>query len=256
MLGRVPGHWEPRLNLLQLSVVIPVFNEEANLHPLYKRLTSALEALSLERWQIVLVDDGSRDGSASIMKALACADPRLRCLHFTRNQGQTAALDAGIRHAELPFIATMDADLQNDPADLKILIPLMGPGIGAVCGVRVKRQDSLIKRLSSRFANRVRNWLSQENITDTGCSLKLFRREALQRIKLFEGMHRFLPTLVKMEGFQVVEVPVGHHPRLAGKSKYGIWNRVFRSFVDLLAVRWMKKRQLRYQLMDTERPIS
>jgi glycosyltransferase involved in cell wall biosynthesis len=232
-----------------------VFNEEANLRPLFERLKAALEGLGLERWQVVLVDDGSRDGSAAVMKALAGEDPRLCCLHFTCNQGQTAALDAGIRHAELAFIATMDADLQNDPADLKNLLPLMGPGIGAVCGVRVKRQDSLVKLLSSRFANWVRNRLSQENITDTGCSLKLFRGEALQRVKLFEGMHRFLPTLVKMEGYQVVEVPVGHFPRVAGKSKYGIWNRAFRSFVDLLAVRWMKKRKLRYQLKDSERPM-
>ncbi|MCB1052829.1 MAG: glycosyltransferase family 2 protein [Acidobacteria bacterium] len=235
-------------DLRQLSIVIPVFNEQENLELLCEKVKQALSAMDLEDWEVILVNDGSRDNSEAVMEAIATADARFKPIHFVANQGQTAAMDAGIRHVRFAFFATMDADLQNDPADLRLLKPAMADGIGAVCGVRVQRRDTFIRRISSKIANWVRNKLSNETITDTGCSLKLFRTQAFERIKLYEGMHRFLPTLIKLEGYSVVEVPVGHHPRHAGESKYGVWNRVFKSFTDLLAVRWMKKRYLRYQI--------
>ncbi len=235
-----------------LSAVLPVFNEIDNLEQLTQKLTAIFEALQPGFWEVVLVNDGSSDGSGEWLQQYCAAHPHFRVIHFLTNQGQTAAFDAGFRAAKGEFLVTMDSDLQNDPADIPLLLGQMTEGVGAVCGVRVKRQDDWLRRISSKLANWVRNKLSGDNITDTGCSLKLFRTECFARMPMFEGMHRFLPTLVKMEGFTVVEVPVSHHPRFAGESKYGVWNRVFRSFFDLLAVRWMKKRKLRYQI--TERP--
>lgn len=230
-----------------VSIVVPVCNERDNLEKLVEKIESAMGGERTPSWELILVDDGSTDGSDAVMTALARERPHLRHLHFTCNQGQTAAMDAGIRAARGTYVVTMDADLQNDPADIPNLLDHMEEGIGCVAGVRTKRRDNWLRRVSSRFANWVRNKLSNENITDTGCSLKVFRRACFDRIQLFEGLHRFLPTLVKMEGYRVVEVPVRHHPRHAGESKYGVWNRVFKSLWDLLAVRWMKRRHLRYE---------
>jgi glycosyltransferase involved in cell wall biosynthesis len=155
---------------------------------------------------------------------------------------------AGIKAARGKIIITLDADLQNDPADIPLLLSALDQGFEAAVGWRKKRNDNFIRRVSSRIANWVRNVISSETIKDTGCSLKAFRAEAIQPIELFEGMHRFLPTLVKMNGGKVTEVEVSHHPRARGVSKYNVWNRVFRSFLDLLAIRWMKWRKLRYQI--------
>lgn len=237
---------------MQLSIVAPVYNEVENLENLVKKVSEAMAAESIEIWEIVLVNDGSTDGSAELMGRLSKRNPHVKAVHFNRNYGQTAAMDAGMRAAIYDFVMTIDADLQNDPADVGKLFSKMEEGIGCVCGVRTKRRDSWVRLLSSRVANAVRNYVSDETITDTGCSLKLFRRSCLEEIKLYEGMHRFLPTLVKMQGYQVVEVPVNHLPRVKGVSKYGVWNRVFRSFFDLLAVRWMKKRWLNYQIENRE----
>ena len=238
--------------MLQISVVVPVYNEVDNLGPLIDRITHALSKREPTSWEAILVDDGSKDGTSSLMDELSPAHPNFRMVHFVANQGQTAAMDAGLRLARGQYIVTMDADLQNDPDDIETLMAAMTDEYDCVCGVRVKRQDNWIRLISSRIANSIRNWLSQETITDTGCSLKAFRRECFDRVQLFEGMHRFLPTLIKMEGYRVTEVPVKHHPRTAGISKYGVWNRLFKSFRDLMAVRWMKQRQLRYQIRNIE----
>jgi glycosyltransferase involved in cell wall biosynthesis len=195
------------------------------------------------------VDDGSTDGSDAILRGLRDADPHVRVLTFKRNAGQSAAMDAGFKSARGEAVVTLDADLQNDPADIPRLLEGLS-GWDAVVGVRHQRQDNLVRRVSSRVANYVRNRLSDETITDTGCSLKAFRGTALQRLVLYDGMHRFLPTLLKMEGFRVSEIPVGHRPRRHGESKYGIGNRLLPSFMDLLAVRWMKRRKLHYEVKD------
>ncbi|HRV83036.1 MAG TPA: glycosyltransferase, partial [Planctomycetota bacterium] len=142
------------------------------------------------------------------------------------------------------LLATLDSDLQNDPGDLLAMLETLGD-LDAVVGYRIKREDTWLRRVSSKVANGVRNRLSGDQIRDTGCSLKLFRTAAIRDIALFEGMHRFLPTLLRYHGYQVAEFPVSHHPRLAGTSKYGVWNRVFRSFRDLIAVRWMRSRIIR-----------
>lgn len=233
-----------------ISIVIPLFNEEPNLTPLYESTKKVMEALNAP-WELVFVDDGSNDGGPEILKRMAGKDPAVRVLAFEKNAGQTAAFDAGFKAARGEFIITMDADLQNDPGDIPRLVEMIRQGdCELVCGWRHKRDDPLIKRISSKIANHVRNKLSSENIHDTGCSLKAFKRDALLDIKLYSGMHRFFPTLMKMHGFRVREVKVNHLPRQFGESKYNVSNRVFRSFYDLLAVRWMKNRFLRYKIKE------
>lgn len=235
---------------MDISIILPIYNERDNLELLVEKVTAAMERLEHTTWEVLCVNDGSTDDSAVLLEKITRKDPRFKPLHFRRNQGQTAAFDAGIRNAAGDFLITMDADLQNDPADIPRLLMHLDDTVGAVCGVRVKRRDNLVRRLSSKTANWIRNKVSGDCITDTGCSLKLFRAACFKQIRLYEGMHRFLPTLVKMEGYDIVEVPVNHHPRHAGTSKYGVWNRLFKSFKDLLAVRWMKTRLLRYELVS------
>lgn len=229
------------------SVAIPVFNEAESLEELIRRVQASLERLN-QPWELLLVDDGSSDGSFATIARLKGQFPAVRGLRFSKNNGQTAAMAAGIKAARGKIIITLDADLQNDPADIPLLLSALDQGFDAAVGWRKKRNDNFIRRVSSRIANWVRNVISSETIKDTGCSLKAFRAEAIQPIELFEGMHRFLPTLVKMNGGKVTEVEVSHHPRARGVSKYNVWNRVFRSFLDLLAIRWMKWRKLRYQI--------
>jgi glycosyltransferase involved in cell wall biosynthesis len=194
----------------------------------------------------VVADDGSTDRTADQLRALKREFPRLRVVRLLKNAGETAAIDAGFKHARGELIATLDADLQNDPADIPKMVAMMKDW-DVVCGVRAKREDSFIRRLSSRVGNGTRNWLTHENITDVGCTLKVFRASCAKRVKLFTGMHRFMPTLLRMDGARVTEVPVNHRPRLKGCSKYGVWNRLFRGLYDIFGVRWMQSRWLQYQ---------
>ncbi len=233
-----------------LSIVIPVYNERENLMVLEEELEKHLPALNLD-YEILLVDDGSLDGSPNLIRALQRVNPRLRLVRFQNNDGQTSAFAAGFQAAHGKIIVTMDADLQNDPADIPRLLEKM-KNHDVVCGWRQERNDPWIRKMSSRVANTVRNRLSDEDIADIGCSLKAFRRECFESVKLFKGMHRFFPTLLKMEGFQVAQVKVRHHPRRRGHSKYNIRNRLLPSFLDLLAIRWMKKRQLKFQIMEED----
>ncbi len=230
----------------EISVVIPVYNEEENIPILTSELEKALEPLR-KPYEILYVDDGSRDGSLNRILEAGRKNPKIRVISFEQNAGQTAAMDAGFRAARGEVIVTLDADLQNSPSDIPLLLEKI-PEYDIVCGWRSERNDPWIRRVSSVIANTVRNALSREEIHDTGCSLKAYKRACFDQIKLYDGMHRFLPTLFKMEGFRAVEVKVSHHPRRHGNSKYNIRNRLFRSFMDLLAVRWMKKRKLNYRI--------
>ena len=233
---------------VDVSLVIPVFNERENLAPLLAEIAVALAG---RRYEVVAVDDGSTDGSVAALKSLQPAYPGLHIVTFAANAGQTAAFAAGFRAARGTVIVTLDADGQNDPADIPALLDELARGnAAAVAGYRAARQDSAWKRIQSRIANGVRNWLNHETIRDTGCSLKAFRADAVRNLPLFAGMHRFLPTLVKMQGGTVAEVPVRHRPRRSGTTKYGMWNRVFRSLADALAVRWMQRRVLRYRVTE------
>lgn len=177
----------------------------------------------------------------------------MRVLRFTENCGQSAALDAGFRAARGAVIATIDADLQNDPADLPRLLAALERA-DVVNGIRVGRQDPWLRRASSRVANAFRNWATGDHVTDVGCSLRVMRVEFLRRVKLYRGMHRFLPTLLRMEGARVIELPVSHRPRRRGRSKYGIANRLWVALTDLLAVCWMQRRRLDYRLREDEDP--
>ena len=234
----------------ELSVVIPVYNERDNLHPLTAQTLKALTG-QVSSFEIIYVDDGSTDGSGALLDQLAQHHPEVQVVHFIRNYGQTAAFDAGFRHARGALIATLDADLQFDPADIPRLLPL-AEQYDLVCGWRRDRHDTLVKRLSSRIANLVRTTVTHDGVHDTGCSLKVFRRAIIERVPLFEGMHRFFPALARMHGFSLTEVPVHHYPRAHGQSKYGIGNRLFKGLYDLIAVRWMQKRCLRYTYRKTD----
>jgi glycosyltransferase involved in cell wall biosynthesis len=233
---------------IEISVVVPVFNEEENLPILLPRLVEVLKALGLP-YEMVFVDDGSSDGSRRVLRRMISQHPFLRIIGFKENRGLSAAVLAGVREARGRKIITLDSDLQNDPADIPRLLKYLDQ-YDMVTGWRQKREDPWLKRISSKIANSVRDRLSRENIKDIACTFRIFKRECFRDIPKFNGMHRFLPTLVKMEGYRVIEVPVSHHPRKFGKSKFNIRNRIWRSFIDLLAVRWMKSRDLRYEIEE------
>ena len=236
--------------MLDLSVVIPVFNEEENLPLLWPELRSVLDGLALT-YEVIFVDDGSLDGSAEIARAFRDADPRVRLVRFKANVGETAATDAGFKTSQGRFVVVMDADLQNDPHDIPRMLRELDRW-DAVTGWRVQRGDgdSLVRRVSSRLANRVRNWISDDTIQDSGCTFRAFRRECLRGLVLYRGFHRFVPTLLRMRGDRVLEIPVNHRPRRFGRSKYGVFNRMFVAFADLLVVRWMKSHLLRYEITE------
>jgi glycosyltransferase involved in cell wall biosynthesis len=233
-----------------LSVVIPVYNEEENLRPLWEELRGVLDTLGLS-FEIVFVDDGSRDRSAEIIRGFRERDPRVRLVRLKANAGETAATDAGFKAAGGRWVVTMDADLQNDPHDIPAMLSHLEQW-DAVTGWRTNRGegDGFVRRASSRIANRVRNTLSEETVQDSGCTFRAFRRECLRGLVLYRGFHRFIPTLLKMRGYRVLEVPVKNRPRRFGQSKYGVMNRVFVASADLLVVRWMKNRFLRYEVAE------
>jgi dolichol-phosphate mannosyltransferase len=229
---------------IALSVVIPVFNEVENIQPLVEKLQDAFEG-GPSLFEVVFVDDGSTDGTLAELRRLQELDPHIRILHFRRNFGQTAALAAGFHHARGEAIVTLDGDLQNDPAEIPRLVEKLSEW-DVVCGIRMRRQDRWVKKVSSRIANSVRNWATHDDIIDTGCTLKAYRRACVQGLELYIGMHRFLPTLLRMRGYRVLQVPVTHHPRFKGKTKYGTWGRLFKGLSDLYAVRWMQRNRIDY----------
>jgi len=231
---------ESQIPIPEVSLVIPVYNEEESLPTLATEIARAM-AGTLRPYEILFVDDGSTDGTPAALAALARTDRRVRVLRQRRNSGQSAALAAGFRHARGEVVVTLDADLQSDPADIPLLLAPLSE-FDVVAGVRTRRRDNWLRRVSSRIANRVRNRLTHEAITDTGCSLKAFRASYLVHIPVFTGMHRFLPTLLRFQGARVTEVAVHHRPRLYGQPKYNIRNRIFRATADLLAVRWLESR--------------
>ena len=236
--------------MLDLSVVLPVYNEEENLPLLWPELRGVLDPLGIT-YEIVFVDDGSRDRSADLVKGFRELDARVRLVRLKENAGETAATEAGFKASRGRCVVVMDADLQNDPHDIPRLLHELDRW-DAVTGWRVKRGDgdSLVRQISSRAANRIRNRISDDTIQDSGCTFRAFRRECLRGLVLYRGFHRFIPTLLRMRGYRVLEIPVNHRPRRFGRSKYGVMDRAFVAFVDLLVVRWMKARMLRYEVAE------
>ena len=232
-----------------VCLILPVYNEKGNLLRLMDEIEVSMESQP-RSWQALFVDDGSLDGSLDVLRNEAKKRPWVHYLAFGANCGQSAAFAAGFAEAVADIFVTLDADLQNDPADIPAMLALFDSGYDIVIGWRAKRQDSALKLYASKFANAVRNRLSQETVKDTGCSLKVLRGSMASKIPMFTGMHRFLPTLMKLQGAKVAECEVRHRPRLHGVSKYGIWDRALSGLYDLLAVRWMQSRYFTYSIKE------
>ena len=223
---------------VEISLVAPVFNEEENLDRLYEKIVESLEPTGIS-WELILADDGSSDRSLDVMRGLVDKDPRVTVLEFRRNFGQTAAMAAGMDAATGEFLVTLDADLQNDPADIPRLVEIAREGYDVVSGWRRDRQDHYLTRtLPSNLANRLISQITGVHLNDYGCTLKVYRREALKGLNLYGEMHRFLPALVARNGARIIEVPVTHHERQFGESKYGI-GRTFKVLLDLVTVKFL-----------------
>ncbi len=239
----------------ELSIVIPAYDEEKNVPILAADLRGVLAKAGIDAYEVIFVDDGSRDGTAASVREEVARDPksRFRLVRLACNGGESAATEAGLRRARGEILVVMDCDLQNAPSDLPKLIEPVRKGIAdCACGWRADRMtgDTGWRHVQSRIANGVRNWISGDVVQDAGCTYRAFRRECIERVKIFKGMHRFLPTLFRLEGFRVVEVVVESRPRLHGVSKYGMWNRAFAAFYDLLAVRWMRSRVVPWRVAE------
>jgi len=239
-----------------LSLVIPAYNEEENIPTLLMRIESALAPLVAhgKTFEVVMVDDGSTDRTPQLLADGQAKYPWLRVIRMRKNAGQSAGFEAGFAAARGTYIATVDADLQNDPEEIPRLLTLLEEkNVDMVSGWRKERQDTAFRKWQSRQANRIRNWITQETVNDSASSLKVYRAHAIKGIKLFRGAHRYFPTLVKMRGYTVLETPVKHSARFAGTAKYGFGNRAFVGIADLFGVRWMKKRHLNYACDEVNR---
>lgn len=236
-----------------LSLVIPAYNEQENVPTLLQRVEASLNQIG-KPYEVIIIDDGSTDSTPALLADAMKLKPWLRVLRMRKNAGQSAAFEAGFEAARGQIIATIDADLQNDPEEIPRLIPLLDEkNVDMITGWRKERQDTRFRRWQSRQANRIRNWITQETVNDSASSLKLYRAHAIKGLKLFRGAHRYFPTLVKMRGYTVYETPVKHSPRHAGTAKYGFGNRAFVGIYDLIGVRWLKKRWIRYQVQEVAR---
>src|SRR5258707_2282902 len=234
--------YDPTATTPDISVFLPVLNEEPNLRPLYTKLNAALEELGRPA-EVIFVDDGSTDGSLAILRELAALDPRIRVVALKRNYGQTAAMAAGIDAAVGRVLIPMDADLQNDPADITRLLDKLDEGYDVVSGWRKNRQDKWITRkIPSMIANRLISWIGGVPLHDYGCSLKAYRRESLEDVRLYGEMHRFIPIYASWAGARVTEIPVEHHARTMGKSKYGL-SRTLKVVFDLMTIKFMASYQ-------------
>ena len=227
----------------QVSVIVPVYNEEENVPILQAELRAALRAIDHE---LIFVDDGSADRTVERIET----EPNLRVIRFEKNAGQSAAMYAGLEAAQGAILVLIDGDLQNDPADIPKLVGEISNGADLVCGYRALRRDTRVKRLTSRVANVVRSRYTKDGVRDTGCTLKAMRRECVSALVPFKGMHRFIPALIKDAGYRLVEIPVNHRPRRFGQTKYGLGNRAVRATMDMFGVRWLLSRRLNYKIRE------
>ncbi|MGI8905176.1 MAG: glycosyltransferase family 2 protein [Candidatus Sumerlaeaceae bacterium] len=227
---------------INISVVLPGYNEADNIDAMLHKVQDAIAPLN-RAFEIIYVDDGSTDSSREKLTVAQQKIASLRVIFHRGNHGQSAAVLTGYNAARGDLVITMDSDLQNDPADLPAMIDMLERnGVDAVCGIRQKRQDSRMKLFSSRIANNVRGWALHDGIHDAGCSMRVVRRAALNQLPAFRALHRFLPTILKIHGYKVAEIPIRHHARQAGVSKYGVGNRLWVGISDIFGIRWYRKR--------------
>jgi dolichol-phosphate mannosyltransferase len=233
----------------EIAIIVPMYNESANVAPMVAEVGKAFSK-SNRPWELVLVDDASTDDTWEHILTAHRADPRVRGLRHTRNYGQSAAVWTGITGTDSPILCTLDGDLQNDPADLPRMVAML-ESLDFVCGHRQKRQDTWVRKVSSRIARIARKSALGYDFADTGCALRAFKRTALNGVFPFNGLHRFLPILVAGNGSRCQEIPVHHRPRVAGVSKYGVWNRLGRGIFDLIGVAWYQRRRLRFAPVES-----
>ncbi|QGY41677.1 glycosyltransferase [Pseudodesulfovibrio cashew] len=236
-------------NTDKFSVVLPVYNEQDNLTTLFSEIKRAADSTGRD-WEAVFVNDCSTDRSLDVIRDLAGKHDEVRYVAFAENRGQSAAFCAGFDAAESDIIITMDADLQNDPADIPRMLEAFGKDCEMVIGWRAKRKDTFIKRISSKIANRIRDAIVDDGVRDTGCSLKVMRRDLLLKLPRFKNMHRYFPILMKMQGARIHEVKVNHRERGAGVSKYGTLDRALAGIYDLIGVGWLIKRHIGYTVLE------
>lgn len=241
-------------NSLQLSIVCPVYNEQDNLNPLIAEILQVLKTLAYT-FEIVLVDDGSRDKSWDVIQQLSVSDARIRGIKLKSQCGETAAIWVGLVSAMGEKIITLASDRQNDPADIPVFLDALKDNVDVVCGVRRNRQEGFIRKLSSQIANRIRRKLLSSSLSDSGCGFRAVRRACLYRLPWHRGMHRFLGDILSFQGFNVKEISVGDRPRIVGKTKYGLWNRLAVVWLDVLAVAWMKRRRIQ-PVIENQIPLQ
>jgi dolichol-phosphate mannosyltransferase len=242
-------------NTMDLSIVIPVYNEAENLEPLLEELTGILNQLD-KTSEIICVNDASTDDSLGILNRLAAKFPQLRILTHGINSGESAGQATGFRSAAGDVIITMDADMQNDPGDIPRLLKALTGEVACVCGVRKIREDDAVRRVSSYIANKFRNFITGDAVSDAGCTFRAIRRPVLREMIVFNGMHRFLSTILRAQCYRVVEIPINHRARHAGQSKYGIGNRLWRGILDCFAMRWYKARAVNGNRLETNQAVD
>jgi len=240
---------------MDVSIVVPVRNESENVPSLVREIGEVFSRTQWD-WECIWVDDGSTDCTLDLLRKASASDARHQYIALEYHRGQSTAMLVGLRAARGGIIVTMDGDGQNDPHDAVHMIEMIRSGAGdAVIGVRVKRRDSIVRRISSKIANGFRNWITGENVRDVGCGLRAFRAECARHLNSFEGMHRFMPTLFRLNGYSVVETEVNHRPRTRGKTKYGIHNRLWVGLLDSFGVRWLLFRRIHYKIAETSAGI-
>jgi glycosyltransferase involved in cell wall biosynthesis len=232
----------------EFTIVVPIYNEEDNMQALEQRLADYLPT-ALCSACVLMVNDGSRDNSLAGIRAICARQPHFYYLNFEKNCGLSAAIKAGIDYTESPYVGYIDADLQTDPEDFNLLLRDIRD-YQLVMGIRANRQDTPFKRLQSKIANGFRRMMTHDGVQDTGCPLKVMHTDYARRVPFFTGMHRFLPALLLLQEARIKQVPVRHSPRVAGVSKYHLWNRLVSPFMDCFAYRWMKKRYFNYRVAD------
>lgn len=231
-------------DIIDMSVIIPIYNEAGNLDPLLRELAQVLRKLN-KNFEIICINDASTDDSLKVLMDLKPSYPELIILNHRINSGESAGQATGFGCARGNVIITMDADMQNDPSDIPKMLEALSGDVVCVCGIRKVREDDAIRKLSSYIANAFRNFITGDAVSDAGCTFRAIKRFALKEMVAFNGMHRFLPSILRAQSYKVMEIPINHRPRFSGHSKYGIGNRLWRGILDCLAMRWFKARALR-----------